>query len=107
MSRSQFSCIMVILRHAWLNLRDERMTTGRINQVAIRTQAFRLPLVTDIERISRNFGQDCVSPSFGSSREPGIYSACYCYYAVNHAVTGELPVRKFPLSSFIPSILAL
>ena len=26
---------MLILRHAWLNLWDERMTTGRINQVSI------------------------------------------------------------------------
>ena len=35
MSHSQFYCIMFILRRAWLNLLDERMTTGRINQVAI------------------------------------------------------------------------
>ena len=36
MSRSQFHSInLFILTHAWLNLWDERMTTGRINQVAI------------------------------------------------------------------------
>ena len=35
MSRSQFQSNRFILRHAWLNLWDERMTTGRINQVAI------------------------------------------------------------------------
>ena len=36
MSRSQFhSKELFLLRHAWLNLLDERMTTGRINQVAI------------------------------------------------------------------------
>ncbi len=36
MSHSQFHSIeLFILRHAWLNLWDERMTTGRINQVAI------------------------------------------------------------------------
>ena len=35
MSRSQFQSKIFILRHAWLNLWDERMTTGRINQVAI------------------------------------------------------------------------
>ena len=28
-------CIMLILTHAWLNLWDEHMTTGRINQVTI------------------------------------------------------------------------
>ena len=35
MSHSQFHCtISFILRHAWLNLWDKHMTTGRINQVA-------------------------------------------------------------------------
>ena len=34
MSHLQFHCIKVfILRHAWLNLWDKHMTTGRINQV--------------------------------------------------------------------------
>ena len=34
MSRSQFySTSLLILRHAWLNLLDKHMTTGRINQV--------------------------------------------------------------------------
>ena len=36
MSHSQFHCIKsFILRHAWLNLWDKHMTTGRINQVTI------------------------------------------------------------------------
>jgi hypothetical protein len=35
MSHSQFQSKRFILRRAWLNLWDERMTTGRINQVAI------------------------------------------------------------------------
>ena len=36
MSHSQFhSTKLFILRHAWLNLWDKHMTTGRINQVAI------------------------------------------------------------------------
>ena len=39
MSRSQFQSRRFILRHAWLNLWDERMTTGRINQVAIHSPA--------------------------------------------------------------------
>ena len=34
MSRSQSRCMMLILRHAWLNLLDKHMTTGRINQVS-------------------------------------------------------------------------
>ena len=37
MSRSQFQSTRFILTHAWLNLWDKHMTTGRINQVAIFT----------------------------------------------------------------------
>ena len=33
MSYSQFRCIQLILKFAWLSLRNEHMTTGRINQV--------------------------------------------------------------------------
>ena len=44
MSRSQFQSGLCILRHAWLNLWDERMTTGRINQVATFTTQLRTKL---------------------------------------------------------------
>ena len=41
MSHSQFhSTKLFILRHAWLNLWDKRMTTGRINQVYIHSFFF-------------------------------------------------------------------
>ena len=45
MSHSQFHSIdLFILRHAWLNLWDKHMTTGRINQVTIsRLQRWRPP----------------------------------------------------------------
>ena len=33
MSHSQFRRIILILTHAWLNLLDKHMTTGRINQI--------------------------------------------------------------------------
>ena len=36
MSHSQFRSKKLILRHAWLNLWDKHMTTGRINQVTTR-----------------------------------------------------------------------
>ena len=43
MSHSQFhSTNVFILRHAWLNLWDKHMTTGRINQVTTLAQA-RIP----------------------------------------------------------------
>lgn len=41
-----------ILRHAWLNLLDERMTTGRINQVAI-VQEATFPLRPKAETVSQ------------------------------------------------------
>ena len=50
MSHSRIYHIRLILRHAWLNLWDKHMTTGRINQVSIRnspigiwTSRFSLP----------------------------------------------------------------
>ena len=36
MSHSQFHLNVAVLRHAWLNLWDKHMTTGRINQITIR-----------------------------------------------------------------------
>ena len=33
MSHSQFRRTILILTHAWLNLLDKHMTTGRINQI--------------------------------------------------------------------------
>ena len=40
MSRSQFHSIkLFILRHAWLNLWDKHMTTGRINQVTFLSES--------------------------------------------------------------------
>ena len=35
MSHPQFHSKIFTLRHAWLNLRDKHMTTGRINQVTV------------------------------------------------------------------------
>ena len=40
MSHSQFQSRIFILTHAWLNLWDERMTTGRINQIIIIRRRF-------------------------------------------------------------------
>ena len=66
MSRSQFQSKRFILRHAWLNLWDERMTTGRINQVAIfprvcgktvGKQPFRYPPFVHSQGINTRLGQ--------------------------------------------------
>ena len=46
MSHSQFhSTDLFILRHAWLNLWDKHMTTGRINQVSYKTFARKQTLI--------------------------------------------------------------
>ena len=39
MSHSQFRSKKLILRHAWLNLWDKHMTTGRINQVEYQVES--------------------------------------------------------------------
>ena len=61
MSRLQFRCTILILRHAWLNLWDKHMTTGRINQVAAE-------LYFDETERSANTGdsesRNCVWPAY-------------------------------------------
>ena len=52
MSHSQFRCIILILRHAWLSLWDKHMATGRINQITI------------VKRPSRGKPQECAGVSF-------------------------------------------
>ena len=58
MSRSQFHSIkLFILRHAWLNLWDKHMTTGRINQVTffVRKITFASQHPTETARIAPNW----------------------------------------------------
>ena len=69
MSHSQFHCIMLILRHAWLNLWDKHMTTGRINQItpsALRAGCENIPIA-------------CVAHVFSSKKYPtgGATAAVY------------------------------
>ena len=45
MSHSQFHRTRAVLRHAWLNLWDKHMTTGRINQIDIQL-TLSLPTLT-------------------------------------------------------------
>ena len=92
MSHSQFhSTRSLILRHAWLNLWDERMTTGRINQVAIfprvcgkrlRKQPFHYPPFVHPQGIKHTAWSKLTSnqrvlqrnASFTSLR--GLYTSC-------------------------------
>ncbi len=60
MSHSQFHSIeSFILTHAWLNLWDKRMTTGRINQVTIVINKITFHIVTIaftlLHNVSREF----------------------------------------------------
>jgi hypothetical protein len=64
MSHSQFhSTKLFILRHAWLNLWDKHMTTGRINQVttihfALILMAQRPPSQMGVRQTSRGINYD-------------------------------------------------
>ena len=66
MSHSQFhSTDLFILRHAWLNLWDKHMTTGRINQVSYKTLARKQALIMKM----------C---SLGTLIKPKRLNALYC-----------------------------
>ena len=70
MSRSQSRCMMLILRHAWLNLLDKHMTTGRINQVAV-------VVVYDSGTICRNSDKlNCSSGFRKSVPDSGFQQVC-------------------------------
>ena len=63
MSHSQFQTSIFTLTHAWLNLWDERMTTGRINQIRIQTD---WEVLLDLTLVSLAFPFTC-TPFSGST----------------------------------------
>ena len=64
MSHSQFhSTKLLILRHAWLNLWDKHMTTGRINQVTITLGSPHAHTHTHTTRLSLVCVYVCARPS--------------------------------------------
>lgn len=63
MSHSQFQTLIFTLTHAWLNLWDERMTTGRINQIRIQTE---WEVLLDLSLVSLAFPFTC-TPFSGST----------------------------------------
>ena len=101
MSHSQFhSTNLFILRHAWLNLWDKHMTTGRINQVTT------FPLLHQILRSWTLSWWEFVilwfKHIFNSSREPVHTQVCYWSF-LNHKL--KLPCspisHQFRPSSFL------
>lgn len=55
MSRSQFQSRLCILRHAWLNLWDERIITGRINQITFFFFLFYYKHITLLQMLTYSF----------------------------------------------------
>lgn len=79
MSHSQFhSTNLFILRHAWLNLWDKHMTTGRINQVTISVCAANKSLHSTSTRVRDTFHSGCSLQGF----------KCLCVnsFAVNNSI---------------------
>ena len=73
MSHSQFhSTKLFILRHAWLNLWDKHMTTGRINQVTF-IFAYLWPRNAAKKKVHRLLVEDDMPPSFA----PPAYGHSY------------------------------
>ena len=88
MSRSQFHSIkLFILRHAWLNLWDKHMTTGRINQVTVLSGCHRAHwqkrtvLVRTAHRHDDDLTQRCTKVQPGrvdcKTRSPQRYSCVW------------------------------
>lgn len=81
---SAVSIKYLILTHAWLNLWDERMTTGRINQVATRTRGF-------------NRSQGRISSSLHWRALESVFSIVLLLpieLAFKHSMSPEINLRK-------------
>jgi hypothetical protein len=100
MSRSQFYSIkLFILRHAWLNLWDKHMTTGRINQVTICQPPLRndgrMPRgANELHRVQESDSHNGTPFENGSSRE-WIVETLEC-----HRVNSQKRVDSLVLLSF-------
>lgn len=102
MSHSQFhSTNLFILRHAWLNLWDKHMTTGRINQVTISvcTEKSRRPSAQHRYSRQRHFLrwvfvtrlQKCLCEFLCNQRQ---------YSAETDVLTCQRPANETPCSPF-------
>ena len=82
MSHSQFhSTNLFILRHAWLNLWDKHMTTGRINQVTT------FPYYTNTQAMTLSQWEFVIlwfKHIFNSSREPVHTQVCYWSFSTTN-----------------------
>ena len=72
MSHSQFHRTRAVLRHAWLNLWDKHMTTGRINQISIYRVSVRKRIQTHTHTLSTL-----------SSTKPSQLSVALCHWCSN------------------------
>ena len=117
MSHSQFHSInLFILRHAWLNLLDKHMTTGRINQVTIlQRMSTALPAhcAEDFTRASRrnyvwllkqNYSRQDVTSAVETLLEAQStqYSPFLSRDWVNHAANTRLTAQSSPPFSSRP-----
>ena len=99
MSHSQFhSTNLFILRHAWLNLWDKHMTTGRINQVTTfpegteysvaRATFLGQEFVLWFNKTSAGEPEDCLVPRISHHSDP---SAFCCFATKRNSLQRELP----------------
>ena len=99
MSRLQFRCTILILRHAWLNLWDKHMTTGRINQVA----AERVQVCLERRsRLSWRVGWYQRSLSRRSGKVPWWERGLY-FFKVRPRTSFELVTQKICVAPLQPS----
>ena len=89
MSHSQFHSIKLFtLRHAWLNLWDKHMTTGRINQITIvqRMASFFELWTLQIRRYEEAHRTKKEKPIMNIKRNAKSLEVLFCFWAVDKII---------------------
>ena len=104
MSHSQLhSTNLFILRHAWLNLWDKHMTTGRINQVTIQPHGTWVP--PPIERGPHDmhvWSRSKMSPSLGPASVTRHLQKHPQHHAWSTPAEQHFPLKHRPRSTLFP-----
>jgi hypothetical protein len=98
MSHSQFHSInLFILRHAWLNLWDKHMTTGRINQVTTFQSAFAAIIYSRVTNTRfQRYGVHYHFPCFKIHRSSTNRDQ-ECFYMASSNVEPTNGITSFPI----------
>ena len=107
MSHSQFRCITLILRHAWLSLWDKHMTTGRINQITIVKRPRKAELPRAQELVFQILYSALEQSAHGGSSAQRLGAFVTCNQLGVHSQSADgIAKCSFPVNSFVANLLA-